>query len=393
MHKQHGFGHVWLLLIVVLIAAVGFLAFKKVSNPLGLAACSATPLSVSPLSSKDYLGILPLGNAGPPDHTLPTDHIYMILPQDDSTTKTVPVRAPGDIRITGISRSDYYTSSGSLRNSDFELSFAVCKNVKGYFAHMSSLTPALAAKAPADSKNCQSYATPDGNSGAARQSSCGFSLNMKFSAGEVIGTGGGPLTKSAAVDFGLIDTRITNNFANNKRYTAEEHLHGVCPVDYFTSAVKSQLDARFGSASLRRIIQPVCGQFNQDKLGTLQGNWFIGADAQDTPPYWQKELAVVHDNLNPLEGVISVGGSIGQPGAWVFKPLAGGSYNREPSSVTPGNTIYCYDSDAALENNRQKTDSRILLRLTSTTSLTAEEQAGKCGSSSQFTPAAKTYSR
>lgn len=392
-HKQYGFAH-WLLIVILLIViAVGFLGYKKVSNPLGLAACSAAPLTTPPLATSDYMGILPLGNAGPPDHTLPTDHIYMILPQDGNTTKTVPVHAPGDITVTGINRSDYYTSSGALRNSDFEVSFAVCKNVKGYFAHMSSIVPALAAKAPSTSKNCQSYGTPDANNGAARQASCGFSLNLKFGAGEQLGTGGGPLTKSAAVDFGLVDTRTKPAFANNKRYVSDEHLNGVCPADYFTVSVRSQLDARFGSAHTPRTIQPVCGAFNQDKLGSAQGNWFIGANSTDSPPYWQKELAAVHDNLDPSLGTISVGGSIGAPGVLVFKPTTSGSYNREPSSITPGSTIYCYDSDAVLENNRQQTNSHVLLRLASTTSLTAEEQAGKCGASPQFTAAAQTYNR
>src|SRR4051812_5993732 len=115
-HKQHGFAHLLLVLIfAVVVAAVGFAAWRVISNNgsggggtgpnyKALAACTDSPVLDSlPVDTTAFDQIVPLGNIGVPDHTLPTDHLYINFKQDGHTVPPVlNVDAPGNIVVTSI---------------------------------------------------------------------------------------------------------------------------------------------------------------------------------------------------------------------------------------------------------------------------------------------------
>ncbi|MBI5355482.1 MAG: hypothetical protein HZB68_03430 [Candidatus Aenigmarchaeota archaeon] len=340
--------------------------------------CGNETFTVPPLEKGTYDYIDPLGHLNPPDHTIPTDHIYFMLKRDlpleggRGTSIAASVKSPGEVVIYSISESSYL-KDGKKINSDYSIEFSLCKEVKGKFGHVSELSVALK-NLIKEGGNCNEY--PIGSVGDTARM-CRSDIKYSAKAGEVIGTAGGKV--SAALDMWVFDSRIPNPaFANPQRYHA---IYAVCPISYFSKEATEKLNY-LGSYAGPRTIEPQCGEINQDKKGTLQGNWFYG-DAVDGPDGWPKSLALVHDNSNPIMGVVSVGGVISKPGTWHFTPAHSGEVNREFGEVTPSETVYCYESEKSTE--------RFLIQLVDETALKIEKQDGKCGLNAFVDP--KTYER
>ena len=70
-----------------------------------LPVCGAeTRLSLSPLAVDDYLKIIPLGLLDPPQHVLPTEHIFYRLKGENSDDGVNPATNPAavvDVRALG----------------------------------------------------------------------------------------------------------------------------------------------------------------------------------------------------------------------------------------------------------------------------------------------------
>ena len=340
--------------------------------------CGNETFTVPPLEKGTYDYIDPLGHLNPPDHTIPTDHIYFMLKRNSSleggsvATIAASVNSPGDVVIYSISESSYL-KDGKKINSDYSIEFSLCKEVRGKFGHVSELSAELKGLVK-EGENCHEY--PIGSVGDTARM-CRSDMKYSAKAGEIIGIAGGKV--SAALDMWAFDSRISNPaFANPKRYRA---IYAVCPISYFSEEAKEKLNY-LGSYDGPRTIEPLCGEINQDKKGTLQGNWFYD-DAVDGPDGWPKSLALVHDNSNPTIGVVSVGGIISKPGTWPFTPAHFGEINREFGEVMPSETVYCYESDKTME--------RFLIQLVDETTLKIEKQDGKCGLNAFVDP--KTYER
>ncbi len=401
--SQAGIAHILALLAVII--ALGALTFVFIyvrghrlapaSRDLTAQHSCQSPFSVAPINNKDLANITPLGNLQPPDHALPTDHIYFILngtfdaKSGRLQTQPTSVYAPGDIELKEITAAQYFDSGGSLINSDYSLRFSPCKNVDGYFHHMSSLSDDLQKKVDgAKGKECQQYDIASG--GASNTKRCRVTLQTKAGAGTALGTAGGKT--AAGLDMGLTDDRLAKlSFANPRRYNGG-YAQTVCPIDYYTPAVKTALQKLFGVPDNPRTQMPVCGEIMQDKAGTIQGNWFYN-NAKDDPDGWTKELAIVHDNNNPDIGVISVGGVITIAGKVLFTPTNAGQLNREPSQVTADGVIYCYETNAASKVGNRGMSGRIVLQLINTTHLKIEGQTGACNTDPSFASAARTYER
>lgn len=339
--------------------------------------CGNETFTAPPLEKDAYDYIVPLGNLNPPDHTIPTDHIYFMLKRDLSLgspggSRVANVKAPGDVVIYSISESSYL-KDGEKINSDFSIEFSLCKEVTGKFGHVSELSEALK-NLMKDGGDCNEY-----HIGSVGDTARMCRSDMKYSAkaGEIIGIAGGKI--SAALDMWAFDSRAPKPiFANTERYHS---MYATCPIDYFSAEAKKELNY-FGGYAGPRTIEPLCGHINQDKMGTLKGNWFYG-NAKDEPDGWPKSLALVHDNVDPAIGVVSVGGVISQPGLWYFTPTHSGQVNREFGEVVPSGTVYCYESD--------KNTGRFLIQLVDEKSLKIERQEGKCGLSTFVEP--KAYER
>lgn len=401
--NANGIVHILALLFATFV--VGTIAFAfvyvrghrpaPISQNLSAQRTCQASFNVVPIADKDLANITPLGHLQPPDHTIPTDHIYFVLKggfdakSGRSQTQPTTVYAPGDIEVNEIDAAQYFDGDGNLTNSDYSLYFSPCKNLDGYFHHMSSLSEDLQKKVDeAKGKDCQQYNIASG--GASSTKRCRVTLHSKVASGTVVGTAGGKT--ASGLDMGLTDETVVKlTFANPKRYSGK-YAQTVCPIDYYTPTVKTTLQKLFGAPNSPRTQTPVCGEIMQDKAGTIQGNWFYN-NAKDGPDGWTNELAIVHDNNNPAIGVISVGGVISTAGKVLFTPTSTGQHNREPSQVAADGAIHCYDTDATTTVGSRGMSGRIVLQLIDATHMKIEKQTGACNTNPSFASATKTYER
>ena len=311
--------------------------------------CSNQKFTVSPVDVNDITYIIPLGNLNPPEHTLPTEHMYPQL-----TSTGIDIKSPGDIKILRVQTTKYLAEG----REDYGLTFALCKDVYGYFLHIKSLSPEI--KSQITNEIChETY-------GDGKYQSCSAEVNIELKAGEMIGKVGD--STQTNFDFGAYNYRTMLSYVNPSRYSSDRSLNIVCPIELFESDIKSELYNK-----VNRRIEPKCGTPMQDVKGTLQGNWFYGDSASFSD--WTKHLAFVRDNKDPSTSVISIGGVFTQAGRWEFTENNQGSVNRKFNDVKPDGNIYCYYG-----NNGQ-----IIVQLLSETELKIEKQSGSCNRNFLFT--------
>lgn len=362
------------------------------SDPYGLLAglsslpeCGpSTMLSVPPLDPSAYQVIIPLGLLSTPQHVLPTSHIYYHLnrtfPDSGGDREANPpavadVRAPGDIRVLGIN----YTvarKDGQLWYKDYDVFFSPCRDRLFESIHMSALNPELTGLLEAaEPYRCDEYGSVE-----TRYEYCKTTAQLDINAGTLLGTTGGNV--SAALDLEAYDLSTPAlAFANPDRYFSDLdlRLHVTCPLDWFTDDARDEQAARIGGYDGQpRTSSPVCGQVMQDVPGTAQGNWFAGPPGSQTD--WAKEMALVHDHVDPTLAAISIGGTVMEMGVWLFPPEDQGLINREFAQVRPGGQIYCYQGGVSSEFGQRYPEfpGRLLIRMETPATLTAERQDGPC---------------
>lgn len=360
----------------------------------GLAACpSGTSfLDASPAGADGVSYVDPLGHMSGA-HVLPdqADHIYFYM---RDPTQLTPVYSPGQVTLIAVvSQKHFDPTNPSVGSTDYELDFSPCRSVLFWFAHVSHVSDRVAGALKSfPSPTCQTFTL--GNSGT---TSCNYpNLDLALSSGEQIGAAGGPGAGVLAFDFGGIDTRApAQGFLDTEIAVGtmpDSFAHTVCPPDYFTDPVKSALYAELRNAHPGVNGIPACGTTMQDKAGTLQGNWYRrGAytPGANGPFDFLDALAIVHSNNDPTLGVISAGGRLvgGGSGQQIaFQPRSSGSIDREPSQVTPGPTVYCYQ-------DAQQPGGRFDLQLVDANTLQIDYVAGStCAASPTLTNPA-TYTR
>ena len=324
--------------------------------------------TVSHIPILELQNIVPLGSLNPPGHTFPTNHLYFHLKgfTGSQSESNAPVIAPGAMWITRIGSSEYTMNGRQIK--DYKMDFTVCKEVRGYFIHLTSLSEKLL-QGFGQPGNCNEYDT-----GGIHYKNCGKDFQsspISVEGGESIGTAGG------SSDFGLADLRTQELVYANLERWYEDPLHRVCPLDYFTADVGSQLKSLLGSSDTKRTAEPTCGEVAQDKPGTAQGVWFVKGTINTYPE--DPHISLVHGNINPLKGVFSVGTSLFSldSGTYYFKPKDSGFVNRDFKDVKPDGNIYCYDS--LTQRFGEQVSVRIIIKLTSSTTLRIEKQSGECG--------------
>jgi hypothetical protein len=218
-------------------------------------------------------------------------------------------------------------------------------------------------------------------------------VNVKVSAGDVIGT-------TAGLDLSLFDSRVAPLvYANASRWISNEtsfdHFHVAAFSDYFAEPARSTVRSLLGSfdGRTRRSVEPLGGTIATDVAGTAQGTWV--SPSQPTYPE-TPHLAIVPDNVTPSLIDISIGASQSgiAPGAYSFVPTASGLVNRDPSTITPGATIYCWEVGYSAADRRGV----VLVQLSDATTLVVEARSGASRSCAgeqplAFTSAAFTYKR
>lgn len=347
--------------------------------------------SVAPVDPKDFISITPLGNLNPPDHTIPTDHIYVVIKQDNKIdpSRAKTVRAPGDITITRVSH-DTAKKQGAIFSDDYAFNFSPCKQVRLNFGHVNTISQELQTAFENAKPSCDTKIPREGD----EYTYCNADMNYAIKTGTVLGTAGSGT--STGLDVQAVDQRSPKLiYANPKRYR-DDAFHFVCPLDLFDETTKATLYEKLGSTQTKRTIKPRCGAISQDVPGTAQGNWITGVganDPMDQPGNWDKSLALVHDNFDPSVGIASIGGVIGNPGQIAFTPTHTGATNREFGEVKPDGSIYCYYSDSQAGSGNIMKSQQLLVQLTSPTSLKAELQTGSCGEQLKITDNATTFER
>lgn len=297
-----------------------------------------------PTTLEDVLGIVPLGSVNPPEHTLPSHHVYVYVGLPGATTApVVDVYAPGRMKLVGAIRHG---------PRDYELHLKPCREVRLYVIHLSRLAPRIAAALPALDDLCL-------------RGFCAERADLLVGTGERLGTVDG--TEHWAFDLGVIDARRPPHpFANPGRYRvpasllegltpeqralvdliAPDDLRQQCALDYFAPALRAAMQRLLGEfdGSVPRTAAPRCGAYAQDVPGTAQGNWFL--TAEDTVFSEERGVALVRDAVDPAVPVLSVGTEVTglDSAAYWFLPAADprSRTNVDFPGVAPGD-VYCYE--------------------------------------------------
>ena len=338
-----------------------------------LPSCERAAFRVAPVDLTQLSEITPLGNLQPPDHTTPTEHTYLqFADEQDRTTTVYPLYAPAGITLLLVK-----SSAGVPDPEDHSISFALCKDVYGYFNHVKFLSDEVATLLAG--RKCFEFA--DGNAGA-----CENPLFESVPEGTLLGRVG---RLQGNFDFGALDMRVTHTFANPERYQFARTPHIVCPYDYYEGELREQL-----YALLPRTQEPRRGVVALDEPGTLQGAWF--QPGSDAVIGWDQQLAFVTDNYDPAIAVIAAGGTFTEPGRVEFTPTTGGTVNRAFRDVTSDGTLYCYERDGSGRHERVRhpdlLSGKVLVQLVRATELQIERQPGHCGAADAFS-APTTYFR
>ena len=330
------------------------------SEKLSLPECADVLYTHLPVNLEEIESINPIGNVDPPGHTIPTNHMYMHLFQQNTQTTIVPLISPADIWITNIQASEGVT----MDPIDYTIYFAVCKDVTGYYNHVKEVSPEIQ-KIIDDECNGK---LPDNNK-------CFVQTLSPVEAGTQIG-GVGRLQGN--FDFGTMDFRTNNGLDNPERYaTRTKHIQ--CPIDYYDKSNKEKLEGLLLSDGY-------CGKVFHDVPGTIKGNWFFEDGNEFMPGAWHKTLFLGDDDEDPKISVISVGGIISDPLRWMFEPENSGTVNVKFDKVAADGKVYCYDKRLDDSNGvyNKGPEGKILVELVNENEMKIERQDGSCSDGSEF---------
>lgn len=301
-------------------------------------ACTAEPFSVLPVDMSAIANLTPIGNMGPPTHTLPTDHVGFYL-----NSGVMPLYAPGRIRIDSIGRAKYIISNFRQGKSDYSIKYSICNSMTGKLGHITTLRQDLDTIVNGSTANCNTYQTADETI-----QSCIVSTRVDLNPGDLIGSVNGP----AAFDMGVYDSRVDYHYVKPDRYWYEEN-HATCPYQWFQKNLRDQLLARISDGVTISTEQPVCGTMNVDVANTASGKWI----QKNAPAVYQGDesyyavLAPYPFNEQTRTGLAFgpaalTAGVNSHVDSYVNQ--ASGRVNRPPTAIGPDGLIYCYVHDASV---------------------------------------------
>lgn len=360
--------------VLVVVCFVAFKIFSKDNQPRAdnrgvnyqnLSACGQQPLTQLPADLSKLEQIAPLGNVDPPDHTLPTDHMYMMYPYGDMTQKEL--YAPADIVITSVSYGREIFN-GTDRGGDYRIDFYPCSELKLIYGHVDVLSEKImsAIGTPKDPGKGQCNTSTQTTS---EITNCMWDVDIKLSAGELLGTSNG--WDLWATYEGSKGTVLSAEYYHN--------TDAVCPLDYWNSDLQAQLYAK-----VLRTAEPRCGESYQDVRGTLQGGWFAHKDPNQAKTDWSSHFSLTHHSVSNI-GQLAVSGIIADQFMYNFTPKPGGTINVEPSQTKVG-TLYCYqhEGNQRFPNGRMAGSGKVLLRLVEDHTMQIEKKDGTCSTNEAF---------
>lgn len=277
--------------------------------------------------------IVPLGNLNPPDHTLPTNHIYLFHLPVESV-----VSAPAAGRVTE-----------ARRGVDDAVYVQATPDVMYYFGHL-RLDP-------------------------------GIVTGSTVVSGQRIGV---TVTNGSALDLGLSNAAVTRTFVRPDRYIPMT-LHADAPLKYFPEPTRTALYAKVSVEGDKD------GRIDFDRQGRLAGNWFVeGLAPSDTERVTNgpKQLAFVRNVRDQSRLQVSIGGTVTTAGAYFLQAPA-----LDPDLVEPGQGPVAYGllTDADRPETRR---AWLLVELLAEDRLRAEAfPAAATVSTLAFSAAATIYTR
>ncbi len=329
----------------------------KVSN-----ACGSQPFfTVLPVSPGDINVVAVVGGLGAPGHTLPTAQSGILLARAG-----VPVRSPGKIEVTQLRRVTYVESPNRQGETDFALFYGVCRDVSGWFGHLTTVSDRVLSAA--NFSNCEQYQTS-----LETVESCTSNLNgVTLAAGEAMGTGGLSVELGlVGLDVGLLDERIEHFYITRPRYP-DGTFHAVCPWEYYDAANRNILFSAMKDPRNPGLLpagEPRCGTMEVDVAGTVQGVW---AEVGVTGPVQGDErryMTLANYPYRPQEMLaLSLGPvELGARVAVVARETAG-RVNRAFDQVSADGLLYCYAASSGFDLGRSW-----LLSLATNGTLTIEQ--------------------
>ncbi|MFA5918798.1 MAG: hypothetical protein WC800_04580 [Candidatus Nanopelagicaceae bacterium] len=352
----------------------------------------------APLMEPKYISTLtPLGNINPPGHTSPVDHIYF----STNYASKIPLLAPADATITNLTEILKADSFGKYQPTGYVVRYVVCDGLVLDFASYTSLIKPLQDELASKTPDCVYGIVKPGHTGGP-EGQCYYNVKYKVKSGEKIGW------VQAIRNGQSLDLPFEIWAANYNKparpdvnwdfYNDDRYAHSMCTFDLYSGDLKDQFYAKFGqmvnSDSKKkdpkssgpvifkpRTIEPICGQVNQNIVGTIQGMWYAGTSVEMDLESQGKGLAFLHNNFDPSVGEISIGGTITEKaGLLEFEPTHSGTINREPSEVKADGEVYCYDAAP----NEWMLGGRVLVQLVDEIQLKAEHQLEKCTGQESF---------
>ncbi len=321
------------------VALAAALASCGDDGPTGLALESCGPLpyfTVLPVALQNLSYVSVVGSLGAPGHTLPTAHVGLFL-----RTEGAPVIAPGRIQIDEVRRTTYVSSPTRQGFRDYALFFSVCKDVHGWFGHLTSLAPGIPDNAAG--VGCTTYSTS-----VETVEACTEPLTIVIEAGERLGTGGLSIDRGfAAVDFGLLDRRVHNTYVSPSRHP-DPTFTAVCPYEYFDSGNRQTLlgairdGARPGELPTG---QPRCGTMVVDVAGTAKGVWAETGVSGPVQGDETRYITLADDPYHPGSKLaLSLGPAALGARVAIVPRQGAGRVNRAFEEVLPNGVIHCYNT-------------------------------------------------
>lgn len=401
--QQFGFGHLALVLIVIVLAIIGLAGYQVVKHnkdngrsafsfgggngsytthdyALAGGGGASSTKDLPACTSSTLLDHMPLSNLGTieglghmyGEHILPVqaDHIYLYPPSGN--TATVNAYAPGNVTLIQLVVAKHIGGEAAA-GTDYTPYFSPCKSILFSYGHLNNPSAKLL--------DAMKNATPKCASGSLVSNCTYENLSVKLTSGELIGTTRGGLY---GLDFSAVDVRTPQlNFINKKDITGgtlgDSYYHTVCGLDYFTNSVKAQLYGKLVTKNAGANGIPECGTVMQDKPGTSQGNWYRpGLTNTSIGNGLDKIMALVHSNLDATQAVLSAGGDLlptTDYGAQItYTPMPSGYINPDPSRIKPDGHVYCIEGHTTVSN----VDGHVDLQMTDASNLKTDFSSGSC---------------
>jgi hypothetical protein len=406
-HKQYGFHHVFLPLLIIVLGAIGFVGWKvfnknsadggspsailKSKEPADQKAikagkfisggkCEGTgklTFTHLPMREQDFNVLIPYGLVVG-GHVTPIDHQYFAPRDYKSARDTYPVYAMADATITDIQPRT------NERGTEYRFVFAHSCTSLYYYDLVTSLTGKVK---EAYDKNRRD-------------------INLPIKAGEQVGAIGGQ-----TLDFAVWNTeKPLTGFINPASYDGEGwKIYTDDPYPYYTPQLRALLIERNP-----RTVEPIAGKIDYDIDGKLIGNWFekgtggYRSESNKKMEYWGGHLSIAPNHYDPSAFVISLGDFAGEAAQFAAQ---GNSPDPASVGVDTGLVKYSlqkfgynkpdgtpWDNMSIIKNPKLRANGPIegclLVQLTDKRLLKAESFPKKnCSAIAGFTASAKTYER